>query len=145
MVRILFVIASLLLFISCNGPTEEDDCSTISSGKAVELITPTGGESFTIGDRVPVKWKVDTDIIQTQVSLKVSLNGSSGPFLNIFDRGIYVPSEEGGVVCMDTTWTVGQEYDGVNYSGSQTVNLQVGKYNEEADLSDISGMITINE
>jgi len=144
MVRGLIVVA-LLFFIFCDGPTDDDDCSSISSGKAVELITPIGGESYSVGDKVPVKWKVDTDKIQTQVSLKVSVNGSSGPFLNIFNQGIYVPAEDGGIVCMDTTWTIGQEWDAVNYSGSQTVILQVGKYNEEAALSDVSGMITINE
>ena len=144
MVQGVLIVASLLLLISCNGPTEEEDCSSISSGKAVELITPTGGESFSIGDHVPVKWKVDTDIIQSKVVLQVSLSGSVGPFYNMC-LGISVPAEDGGIVCMDTVWTVGQEYDSVNYGSSQTVNLRVAKYNDEAAFSDVSGMITINE
>lgn len=143
MVRGLFV-AALFFLIFCNGPTEEGDCSSISSGKVVELVTPIGGESYSIGDQVLVKWKVNTDIIQSQVVLRVSLNGSIGPFYNI-TSGIFVPAEDGGVVCMDTVWVVGQERDAVNYGSSQTVNLQVAKYGDEGLYNDLSGMITINE
>jgi hypothetical protein len=145
MVRSLLFIF-LLLLISCESPTDDEiDCSTISEGKIVELITPTGGESLKIGDKVPVKWKVNTELLQSQVALKISINGSSGPWLHVFDKGIKVPAtEESGIVCMDTVWTIGQENEALNYGNSQTVLVRVENY-FDSGMYDVSGMITVSE
>lgn len=144
MIRGLFFVLIVILF-SCEKPTDSIDCSSISEGKVVELISPTGGESYKIGDNVPVKWKVDTELLQSQVALKISINGSSGPWSQVFDRGIDVPAtEESGVVCMDTIWTIGQENVAVNYGNSQTILVRIENY-FDSGMYDESGMVTVSE
>lgn len=142
MKKILIIVVSIFIFCGDNNSIEE--CTTISDpNKAIELIYPRGGETFTVGNSVNVRWKVRSSIVE-MVMLQVSTGGINGPWRNILSRGMVVPDSE-EIVCMDTIWTIGNEHDkeNINYSSGTTVYLRVGWYNHESEESDISGLITI--
>ena len=142
MIRLVAVCLVALVFFLCNGPDENKDCSTLADPqRGIELVYPRGLESFERGTDVMVRWKVDPRIIG-QVTLRVSANGVDGPWRNIC-RAIDVPSGD-AIICMDTVWSIGNEYEPVSYTASGTVNIQVGWYNHENDYSDMSGAIIIN-
>ena len=130
--------------IFCKGPMESGECSPIADAdKSTELVAPVSG-SFKTGDHVEVAWKVNPQDID-QVVVQISTTGISGPWDNVFKDGIAVP-REGSLVCMDTTWVVGQEYDDVDYSSSTSVLIRVAWYNHEGDdwARDVSSTITVS-
>ncbi|MCX7727500.1 MAG: hypothetical protein N2053_11715, partial [Chitinispirillaceae bacterium] len=91
-------------FIHCDNQSDIEECGAISDlSKAIELIYPRGGESFTIGNSVKVRWKVRRNIVE-MVMLQVSTSGINGPWRNILGRGMVVP-DTAEIVCMDTIWT----------------------------------------
>ena len=144
MLRFLTTCFFLLYILSCDDPTTEEGCTISDSDYGVELITPTGGETVTVGDVVEVKWKVNPEMIPDQIFLGVSTTGSSGPFQSILGKGMNIWEGE-APMCMDTIWVVGEEYATVDYSRDVTVHIKVARYNDRSNeyLYDISNAITV--
>jgi hypothetical protein len=138
--RIQFLCCCILLLTCVNQDT--GDCSTLARPeRGVELVYPRGGESFTLGQYIIVSWKADQRM-SGAVELSVSQNGSSGPWRSIFADDIPVPGDS-GVVCMDTLWIPGNEFNSVGYAASGTVLLRISDA-ANSGLYDESGMITIS-
>ena len=128
------------LLLSC-GTSDEVDCSSLANPDiGLELVYPRGGETLTLGRFAAVEWKADPGKMSSVV-LAVSINGSTGPWRNILSREMTVPGG-GAVVCMDTVWVPGDEYDAVGYSAGTTVLLRVCSSTDER-YCDESGMISI--
>lgn len=142
MFRCLFVSLAVFLSVACDNPSGNGECTPFDDDDTfIELISPTGGESYTMGDDVTVRWKVDPDVVP-QVILQVSIGGDAGPWRNLFDRGIGVPAG-GDVACMDTVWRIGGEDEEVGYGTSETVTFRVGWYDEPALINDAASMISV--
>lgn len=131
----------LLLAFSCNDSVKPSgECTPMRNSDAgLELVYPVSGGPFTVGSTVTVRWKVNPEIVDA-IILQVN---TGGPWYNILGRGMAIPST-GNLLCMDTSWVVGNEYDNVNYNASGTVRVRVAWYNHENEESDESGLITIN-
>jgi hypothetical protein len=143
MFRTLFFCIAVLWAVNCDNPSGNGECTPFDDDETfIELISPSGGEVFDVGDIVPVSWKVNPDVVP-QVILQVSTGGDAGPWRNVFDKGIGVPTG-GDVVCMDTVWRIGSEDQEVSYGSSGTVTFRVGWYDEPALIFDIADMITVN-
>lgn len=143
--RTLFTVLVCSLWFSCKGPAENEGCTPIADAdKAMELAAPLSG-TYSVGNSVEVAWKVDAGEVDL-VILQVSTSGSAGPWENIY-RGISVPGDS-GVVCMDTVWVIGQEYDDVDYSSPVTLLLRAAWYNHEGNsydwAKDVSNNLIIN-
>src|SRR5512133_2028867 len=111
MKRFIGVVCGGVLLFSC-GTSDEVDCSTLANPEnGLELVYPRGGETLMLGGLVSVKWKADPGKMAAVV-LAVSLNGSIGPWRAILSGTMTVPGD-GGIVCMDTVWVPGDEYDAV--------------------------------
>ncbi|MBN1577018.1 MAG: hypothetical protein JW913_10725 [Chitinispirillaceae bacterium] len=143
MTRLMAVSALLFFMLLCDtNPTEQEECSRLSDpDKGIELIFPRGGEIFTVGNSVDIRWKVDAAMI-VQVTVEVSINGIDGPWRNIH-RAIDVP-QGNDIICMDTVWTIGEEYETIEYAASQTVLLKVSDYLDKSSHKDVSSMITVD-
>ena len=142
--KLLLIAAALLCVVSGCNVTKSGGCTPIADpDKSVEFVAPLGG-TFSVGDRVNVAWKVNPQDIEA-VAIQVNTGGNSGVWRNIFKESIAVPGDS-DLVCMDTTWVVGQEYDSVEYSSSTTVNLRVAWYNHFGDewARDESPLIVVN-
>ncbi|MBN1307931.1 MAG: hypothetical protein JXA18_08445 [Chitinispirillaceae bacterium] len=141
MMRLMVFCLLICFYLFCKGPNG-GDCTPADADMGIELVFPRGGETFTVGSNVAVSWKVDGTKM-SQVALMVSTTGLSGPWRNIFGHGIDVP--QSGNLCMDTVWTIGQEYEKnyIDYGPSgTTVHLRVCGYINN-DLKDESSMITV--
>ena len=143
--RTVFTVLVCSLWFSCNDPAGDEGCTPIADpDKSMELITPLSG-TYSVGNSVEVGWKVNAQDIDLVV-LQVSTSGSNGPWRNIY-RGITVPGDS-GVVCMDTVWVIGQEYDNIDYSSPVTLLLRAAWYNHEGDsydwARDVSNTLVIN-
>ncbi len=146
MVRLMVLSLLLPFMMFCDSnPTDSEDCSKLSDpDAAIELVYPAGGETFTVGSSVNVRWKVATELITSgMVTVEVSVNGISGPWKQLISGGVSVPSDV-KVACMDTVWTIGGEWGMIDYTASQTVLLKVRDYNDN-NIKDVSSSITINQ
>jgi hypothetical protein len=122
--------------------SNKTDCSTLANPqKGIELVYPLGGETFTLGSVISVTWKADPRKVES-VTLAVSLNGSGGPWRNVFTGAMLVPGDT-GAVCMDTMWIPGSEYDAVDYPVSGTVLLRLSSAADDR-IREESGMISIS-
>ncbi|HLV33123.1 MAG TPA: hypothetical protein VKY57_16265 [Chitinispirillaceae bacterium] len=134
-----YLIICLFLFLGCvNGPEEEKrECTPLSDpDEAVEIMSPKTGDKFTVGDTVRLSFKVNTDLATLGISAQVKFNK------NVFLR-IDLPDQS--LVCVDTVWVIGEEWDDIEYSKSDTVTLIIGKYGEASIWGDsIPGIIIKN-
>jgi hypothetical protein len=144
MLRIIgFAVISCMLVLCNENPEETEDCSTLSDPEmGLELIYPKSG-NFTMGNTVPVKWKVNPKKMQ-KVDIQVSASGIEGPYRNILSKSIAITDGD-ETICMDTLWTIGNEFSTVDYNAASgtTVYVRVVKYSEE-DIKSVSNPISIN-
>lgn len=143
-VRLLIAACAAGCIALCDNPQENKvDCSTLKDPQSgVELVYPLGGETLNYGSTVNVKWKVDPNDVPSVV-LGVSTTGESGPYKSIIKGSMSVPLGT-GVMCMDTVWTIGNEYATVNWPAEgTTVHFRVAKYNDEGTYNSITTKITI--
>lgn len=132
-----YLIICLFLFLGCvNGPEEEKrECTPLSDpDEAVEIMSPKTGDKFTVGDTVRLSFKVNTDLAAL-VSAKVKFNK------NVFLR-IDLPDQS--FVCVDTVWVIGEEWDNIDYSKSDTVTLVIREYNDGSLSDSVPGIIIKN-
>jgi hypothetical protein len=143
--RILLVVLPCFVWFSCPGPSGTEECTPIAdNSKEVELVSPLNG-SFHVGQTVEIAWKMNPKEV-SQVSLQLSTSGESGPWRDVFSRGISTDNLESEFVCMDTIWQVGNEYAPIDFSSTQSVLLRVTKYLDQGTdyVTDVSNTITIS-
>ncbi len=143
--RILLIVLPCFVWFSCPDPSGSEGCTPIAdSNKDVELVSPLNG-SFHVGQTVEIAWKMNPKEV-SQVSLQLSTSGESGPWRDVFNRGISTDNLESEFVCMDTIWQVGNEYAPIDFSSTQSVLLRVTKYLDQGTdyVTDVSNTITIS-
>lgn len=139
-------ITALCLFgIMCQDPSGEEGCMPLTDADTdVELVYPVAG-TFEVGEYVEVAWKMNPGNV-SQVAVQLSTTGVNGPWRQVFSQGVSTDEFESEVVCLDTTWVVGDEYENIDYSSTETVLLRVTNYNSQgtAYQTDMSNTLTIN-
>lgn len=133
MIKKFISVVGFSLFLFCNSGDAPSDCTPITdSDKNVELIYPKGGETFKVGQQIPVKWKVNDKNVE--VVLEVS-DGSSWKTLTKEAMQVTGP-------CMDTVWTIGTQFQTVDLSKG---HLSLRVYGYQTGEADASGEFTITQ
>ena len=145
MKKIIVATVLCLFWIACDDPSGEEGCTPIADAdKDIELVYPVTG-TFAVGAYVEVAWKMNPGKV-SQVAVQLSTTGVNGPWRQVFSGGISTDAFESDVVCLDTTWVVGDEYEAVDYSSTETVLLRITNYNSQgtAYQTDMSNILTVN-
>lgn len=144
--KITIALATLCLFgIMCQDPSGEEGCTPLTDAdKDVELVSPLIG-TYEVGDYVEVAWKMNPGKV-SQVAVQLSTTGESGPWRQVFSQGVSTDEFESEVVCLDTVWVVGDEYENIDYSSTETVLLRVTNYLSQGTTyqTDVSNTLTVN-
>lgn len=140
------LIPAALLLVGCgedeengnpvdNGTDACADCPALAENDTVDLEYPAGGETFSVGETVTIKYRVNTDVILGAM-IEVSPNLGGQWYLIPPDEEIEVPTDcEGNTACMTYSWVVGEESESVPWSeaGENTVVLRVYQYGMKAN------------
>ncbi|MBN1757735.1 MAG: hypothetical protein JW863_05430 [Chitinispirillaceae bacterium] len=148
---LLFAKFLIILFTAgcgINDKVNEDDTlqfdSNCISERAIELISPIGGETCSLGQDVHIKWRVNADSLKPGlILLQITHDSLSGPWKEVFNRGIWIPDTT-GFFCMDTIWNVGNEWDLMNYNTPDYVFLRIVEYNNPREVETMSGALRID-
>jgi len=68
------VIACIGVVLSCNGTTNGPDQEEPVPGTSLTVLSPNGGERFSAGDTLRIRWTADTDSVD-DVVIKLLLDG----------------------------------------------------------------------
>lgn len=140
MLKKLLLIAVIASFLSCdtNGPQQEE-CTPIDV--PVEIVYPRGGETFSVGDTVTIKWKA-VRAVANPVSIAV-FTDSGKTHTMLVDTAVVVP--DGDVACMKHEWIIGvNEVNPVDYSKGNA-KIIIGKYNNEHDIGETTPYFTVKK
>jgi hypothetical protein len=134
---VLFLLAALN---GCdNGVKPVNNMPT--NGKAIEVVTPTAGDYYTVGQTVRISFKIDAAQI-TGCTPAVSIDGGK----TWCDITLQItPSKTSGGELLSYDWVIGQEDETVAYAGTMTAcRIKVSLYGEDT-VNDQTGFFTIVE
>lgn len=120
---------SLFLMNGCDESTGPDETGPING--RIEIVTPNGGESYTVGQTVAITFKLNAEIIAAVVP-EISIDGGKS-WTSIKSRQID-KNPGGGNQTVTYNWTIGSEENTVTYLASN-VECKFKIYNY-ADISD---------
>ena len=95
------VMCMVAVFLSCNGTTNGPDGEEPVPGSSITVLSPNGGERFTAGDTMHIRWTADTDSVD-DVVIKLLLEGGLRKVLITSQFSVRIGDDEWG----DYTWVV---------------------------------------
>ncbi len=119
-------IALNLIITGCDESTGPEVNNMPTNGKYIEIIAPSGGEVYHVGDTVTIQFKIDGLKIDG-VLPDLSIDSGKTWFINISDSTILCPETDGAL--KNYSWIIGQERETIPYVGTITgCKIKVYKY-----------------
>ncbi len=104
---------------------------TIESDDYFELVNIESSDTFSVGDTIEVKYRVDKEYING-ILMKISLdNGIEVTGINT-GKQIPLPEGDGRYRCGSYTWVIGEEAGDVGYEASNTALLIMSDYSQQS-------------
>jgi hypothetical protein len=125
-----------------NGPVNGNGTDCEPDSGFIQLTTPTGDETFAVGQKVTVKWKIDRGQVDGVV-LGVSIDGGI-TFIDIVPKAVMAEATP-QYQCMSYEWTIGSEANAIAYEATNSVLLRVEWYQDRTFSWDVSEAFTINQ
>lgn len=139
MKKIIIFIPVLLLILHCDNSTKP---SNMPENGYVELTSPSGGETFYVGDTVEIEFKVNADKVPgvvPQISINDGMSWEDIP-------SEMVPSSGTGGQLLSYDWIIGNEVNPVIYADTNSeCRIKVYVYDDKTKFDKSERLAIIKE